>query len=163
MKLSLNLQILIGAVIGVAGGIWLSTLSKESTVSFWAFYVCDILGGTFINLLKMILIPLVFTSIIVGLVNLRAHQPMKRVWVTTLVFFLFTAVLAATLGLTAINIFKPGAGLEMNIFKDALSNYTAPNLSFSQFFQTFLANLFLNPFAAMAQGNVLATDRKSVV
>jgi Na+/H+-dicarboxylate symporter len=114
------------------------------------------IGGLFIDLLKMILIPLVFCSITVGIANLREHQQMHRVWITTLSFFVFSMAIAIVLGLSVSHYFKPGAGLHLAMFTDAMQNFQAKQLSFSEFFSQFLHGLFLNPFSALAEGNVLA-------
>jgi len=79
MKLSLNTQILIGAIVGVVGGFILSSIGLESPFTIKAIYICGIMGGVFVGLLKMILIPLIFASITVGIANLRAHAQMGRI------------------------------------------------------------------------------------
>ena len=157
MKPSLNQQIFIGAVIGVAAGIFLNAYGHNLSVTPTVLYWCDILGGVFINLSKMILIPLVFTSISVGIANLRAHAKMDQVWKTTLVFFMFTTALSITLALITVNIFKPGVGLHIDLFKDAMTSFKAQDMTLTQFLKTFVANLFKNPIAAMAETDVLPT------
>ena len=157
MKFSLNLQIFAGAAIGVAVGIFLNiygpNFAGTSTVLYW----CDILGAVFINLLKMILIPLVFTSIAVGIANLRAHAKMDQVWKTTFIFFIFTTALSVTLALITVNVFKPGVGMQVDLFKDAMTSFNAQEMTLAQFLKTFVANLFKNPIAAMANTDVLPT------
>ena len=153
---SLNLQILVGAILGVVLGIYLHQLPAESNAAQIALYSAGVIGGVFIDLLKMILIPLVFCSITVGIANLRQHHQMHCVWVTTLLFFLSSMAIAILIGLTASHYFKPGAGLHLAMFSDAMQTFEAKQLSFSEFFSQFLHGLFLNPFSALAQGNVLA-------
>ena len=75
MKLpSLNLQILIGAVIGVLIGLYFHSLGMDSGLAKGGLYAANLVGTLFIDLLKMILIPLVFCSIAVGIANLRQHH-----------------------------------------------------------------------------------------
>lgn len=131
-------------------------LDKESSTSQIGLYIAELLGMLFVDLLKMVMVPLVFTSIAVGVANLRAHQQMHRVWITTLVFFISTATIAIILGLTAANIFHPGEGLQLPMFQDAMENFQAKQMSLPEFFTQFLHSLFLNPVAALAQGNILA-------
>ena len=77
MKLpSLNTQIFTGVVLGVALGVGLAALGKDSPVTQNGLYAAGLVGTLFIDLLKMVLIPLVFTSIAVGVASLRAHQQM---------------------------------------------------------------------------------------
>jgi Na+/H+-dicarboxylate symporter len=155
-KISLNTQILIGAVLGILLGMLLKIIGLEGLGS-QILYICNIAGTVFINLLKMILIPLVFTSITVGIANLRAHKQMDRVWKITLIYFISTTALAVFLGMVVVNVFKPGAGLDLAMFQNAMSNFSADQISLAEFISTFFANIFLNPFEAMAQGQVLPT------
>lgn len=153
---SLNTQILLGAVGGVAAGLALSTLGKEASVTQNSLYVAGLVGTLFIDLLKMVLIPLVFTSIAVGVANLRAHRQMHRVWIATLGFFVLSMALAIMIGLGAANLFRPGEGLHLDMFRDAMQGFEAKQLPLPEFFAQFLHGLFMNPVTALAQGNVLA-------
>ena len=153
---SLNLQILLGAVFGVALGAYFHDLGASHPVTQGGIYAASLLGTLFIDLLKMILIPLVFCSIAVGIANLRQHQQMHRVWVSTLLFFISSMAIAITLALLAGNYFKPGAGLHLSMFEHAMQNFEAKQLPLPEFLAQFLHGLFLNPFAALSQGNVLA-------
>ncbi|MCA9405868.1 MAG: dicarboxylate/amino acid:cation symporter [Candidatus Omnitrophica bacterium] len=158
MKLSLNAQILLAAVFGVAVGFFLFHLGPESSITVQTVYYCGIIGKIFVSLLKMILIPLVFTSITVGIANLRAHAQMQKVWRLSLLYYISTTALAVILGLFAVNLFKPGAHLQMAMFQDAINQPTlAESLTILQFIENFLANLFVNPIQAMANGMVLPT------
>ncbi len=157
MKLpSLNLQILWGAVLGVALGAYFHGLGAQHPWVHGGVYAAGLVGSLFIDLLKMILIPLVFCSIAVGIANLRQHQQMHRVWVSTLIFFFSSMSIAITLALLAVNYFQPGAGMHLAMFEQAMQNFQAKQLPLPEFVAQFLHGLFLNPFAALAQGDVLA-------
>lgn len=160
MKLSLNKQILIGAIAGVVFGLALGAANPSSDLRHWGIYISGLLGGVFVNLLKMILIPLVFTSITVGIANLRAHAQMSFVWKASLTYYMCTTALAVILGLIAVNIFRPGAGLDANALIDPEAAQAAASLTqltLPQFIENFIHNLFVNPIAAMANGDVLPT------
>jgi Na+/H+-dicarboxylate symporter len=156
MKLSLNTQILLGAGAGIALGLLLAKLGTESDISQQSLYVAGLLGNVFVDLLKMILVPLVFTSIAVGVANLRAHQQMHRVWTTTLAFFMLSMTIAIVIGLTATNLFEPGKGLSLALFQDSMQNFDAKHMTLGDFAVSFMHSLFMNPFAALATGDVLA-------
>ena len=157
MKLpSLNMQILIGAILGLAIGTYFHHLGQSSPAVQGGLYASNLLGTLFIDLLKMVLIPLVFCSIATGIANLRQHRQMHRVWVTTLLFFVCSMLIAIVLALLASNYFKPGAGLNLALFSDAMQNFEAKELPLSEFFTNFLHNLFMNPFKALASGDVMA-------
>lgn len=155
-KISLNSQILISLLAGILLGLGFAMLDKESATSQIGLYIAELLGMLFVDLLKMVMIPLVFTSIVVGVANLRTHQQMHRVWKATLGFFIFTITVSIILGLTAANLFHPGEGLQLPMFQDAMQNFQAKQMSLSEFFTQFLHSLFLNPVAALAQSSVLA-------
>jgi Na+/H+-dicarboxylate symporter len=157
MKLpSLNTQILLGAFFGIAIGFGLISIGKDSDTTQTSLYVANLVGTLFIDLLKMVLIPLVFTSIAVGVANLQAHKQIHTVWMSTLGFFVFSMSVAIVVGLLANQIFHPGKGLHLEMFQNAMSNFTAKQQSPADFFTHFLHGLFMNPFAALAQGEVLA-------
>lgn len=155
-RLSLNIQILLGAILGIGLGVYLHGISPEQAIFQNSLYAANVVGTLFIDLLKMILVPLVFCSIAVGIANLRQHQQINRVWVVTLMFFFGSMATAIALGLAASNYFKPGLGLHLDMFQNAMQAFEAKQLPLSEFFTQFLHGLFLNPFNALAQGNVLA-------
>ena len=157
MKLpSLNIQILVAAIVGVAVGLYFHSLGTDTSFVKGGLYAAGLIGTLFIDLLKMILIPLVFCSITVGIANLRQHQQIHRVWVSTLIFFAFTMTIAISLGMVASNYFKPGAGMQIAMFADAMGEFKAQQLPLSEFFAQFLHSIFANPFAALAKGDVMA-------
>ena len=153
---SLNTQILLGAVLGILIGLALVSVGKDSAITQTSLYAANLVGTFFIDLLKMVLIPLVFTSITVGVANLQAHKQIHRVWISTLSFFVFSMSVAIVVGLMANAIFETGKGLHLEMFQNAMANFEAKQQTPSDFFTSFLHGLFMNPFAALAQGDVLA-------
>lgn len=157
MKLpSLNIQILLAAIFGVSIGLYFHQLGAGHSVVQGGLYASGLIGTLFIDLLKMILVPLVFCSIAVGIASLRQHRQMHRVWITTLVFFIGSMGVAIILGMMASLYFKPGAGLHINMFQHAMQSFEAKQMPMAEFFAQFLHGLFVNPFAALSQGDVLA-------
>ena len=153
---SLNTQILLGAFLGVVFGFGLLSMGKDSATTQTSLYVANLVGTLFIDLLKMVLIPLVFTSIAVGVANLQAHKQIHRGGIYTLGFFAFSMAIAIVLALVANQIFHAGQGLHLDMFQNAMSHFEAQQQSPADFFTHFLHGLFMNPFAALAQGDVLA-------
>ena len=154
-KISLNSQILIGCLIGIAGGWWLSGAGATPMVAN-TLYGAKLVGTLFLDLLRMVLIPLVFSSIVIGVANLRANQKMHRVWITTLSFFALSMAIAIVIGLGAAHIFKPGDGLQLAMFAEATQNFQARQMPLPEYIAQFLHGLFQNPFKALAQGDILA-------
>jgi len=155
-KWSINTQILLGAVLGILAGAYAHHLGQKSSLVQNGVYLASMVGGVFIDLLKMLLVPLVFCSITVGIANLSQHQQAQRVWQSTLIFFFATMAIAIVIGMTGMHLFKPGAGLSTAMFSDAMQQFNANRMSVSEFITSFLHQLFINPFAALAQGHVLA-------
>ncbi len=153
---SLNVQILVGALFGLLVGLLFQQTGIDNTTASSSLYVATIIGTLFIDLLKMILIPLVFCSIVVGIANLRQHQQMHKVWITTLLFFVATMAIAMIIGMTASTYFKPGAGLAVSMFEGAMQNFQSQQMPLPEFFAHFLHHLFVNPFTALAEGKVLS-------
>lgn len=101
MKLELHTQILIGLILGVAGGL----IFGEKIV-----FIKPV-GDAFIKLIVMIVVPLVFASLIVGTASLGDIKKLGRIGVKTLLFFLITTVIAIAVGLILANTFNPGSDL----------------------------------------------------
>ena len=154
-KLSLNTQILIGCAAGIAGGLFLQTQGATPAVEN-SLYGARMVGNLFLDLLRMVLVPLVFSSIVVGVANLRAHDQMHRVWTTTLVFFFATMGIAIVIGFGAAHIFRPGDGLQLEMFAEATRDFQARQMPLPEYFAQFLRGLFQNPFKALARGEILA-------
>jgi len=153
---ALNTQIFLGTFLGLALGWLFANVGADAEVVKHGIYLCGIVGTLFIDLLKMIVVPLVFTSIAVGVANLRQHSQLHRVWISTLGFFIFTMAIAIALSIIAANWFEPGKGLSLDLFQNATQDISAKRMTFSEFIANFLHGLFINPFAALAQGNILA-------
>ncbi|MBL8416618.1 MAG: dicarboxylate/amino acid:cation symporter [Dechloromonas sp.] len=152
---SLNTQILIGCLLGIAGGFWLAG-AASAPLTANTLYGAKIIGNLFLDLLRMILVPLVFSSIVIGVANLRAHDQMHRVWTTTLIFFFATMGIAIVIGFGAAHLFRPGDGLHLAMFADATRDFQARQMPLPDYIAQFLRGLFQNPFKALANGDILA-------
>ena len=69
---------------------------------------CDFLGSLFINLLKMLIVPLVMASVITGVSGIGSGRNLGRLGLTSFVFYLTTTLLAVLIALTALNLVHPG-------------------------------------------------------
>ena len=105
-RLALHWQVLIGLALGV-GYAWASI--QFGWNSFTLNYIQP-LGDIFINILKLIAVPLVLFSIIGGVASLGDVKKLGRLGVKTLGLYLLTTFFAVTLGLVLVNIFQPGTG-----------------------------------------------------
>ncbi len=154
--MSLNTQIFIAAVIGIAFGFLLNLFPQTQFFDI-SLYALGIASSVFIGLLKMLLVPLIFSSIVVGVSNLEAGGQLGRVWKITLASCVTTTTLALILGLVCAHIFHVGQGVDIGLFKEAMSQHQSPaTLTPSSFLTNFIQNTLINPFKAFSDGNILA-------
>src|SRR6478735_5182261 len=109
--MTLNTRILLGTGAGILLGLVFARLGADSSITQHGLYWLGLVSSVFIGSLKMVMVPLIFSSIAVGVAQLQAHHRMHSVWVTTLVLFGISVVLAIVLGLAAMHWFKPAAGI----------------------------------------------------
>ncbi|WP_338559977.1 dicarboxylate/amino acid:cation symporter [Acinetobacter sp. KS-LM10] len=154
--MSLNTQILIAAVLGVAYG-FLLNLFPDTQFFAGSVYGLSLASSIFVGLLKLLLIPLIFSSIVVGVSNLQTGGQLGRTWKITLACCVTTTTLALILGLACAHLFGVGKGVDIALFQDAMQQHQTPDtLTASSFFTNFIQNTLINPFKAFAEGNVLA-------
>jgi len=156
LKVSLNTQILIGALLGVAFGIILGHTGLPSQTSAPLLSGFELLGKIFIDLLKMIMVPLVFTSITAGIANLKNSPHARRIWPTLILYSITTTALAGTTGLIVMNLIKPGVGLDIHLFKDEMSHFQVHSVTVNDFAHRLMHGIFMNPLIAISQFNILA-------
>ena len=154
--MNLNSQILIAAIVGVIFGFILNLFPNTQFFDA-SIYGLSIVSSVFIGLLKMLLIPLIFSSIVVGVSNLQATGQLSRTWKITLMCCVTTTTLALILGLACAHLFNVGKGVDIVMFQDAMNSHQTPDtLTPTSFFTNFIQNTLINPFKAFAEGNVLA-------
>ena len=106
MKLQLHWQILIAILVGGISG-WL-TGDTWSLFGVAAYSVYEFVGTLFINALKMLIVPLISASIIVGVAGIGSGSNLGRLGGKTVGFYLLTTLAAIVLGLLLMNLFQPG-------------------------------------------------------
>jgi DAACS family dicarboxylate/amino acid:cation (Na+ or H+) symporter len=115
------LGLLVGAVVGVAANVALG--GAHPFVDRANRYVAGPVGQIFLRLLFMIVVPLVFASITLGVAGLGDIRRVGRVGTKALAYFLLTTVVAATLGLVAVNLIRPGEQLTPAVRAELLQTY----------------------------------------
>lgn len=144
-KLSLSTIIIFSLILGVICGILLQGNPVIATDYIKPF------GTIFLNLLKMIVIPVVFLSMIQGIVSLKDMKKVGSIGLKTVVFYLATTAFAVFLGLLFANVLHVGGGYKMNM--DALSNFQATEPT--SFMDTFVNIFPSNPIAPLVENNML--------
>ena len=114
--MSLNTQILIAAIFGVIFGFILN-LFPETVFLDMSLYGIGVVSSIFIGLLKMLLIPLIFSSIVVGVSNLQAGGQLSRVWKITVACCVTTTTLALILGLSCARFSAPARRVDIYILQ----------------------------------------------
>ncbi|WP_194973368.1 dicarboxylate/amino acid:cation symporter [Aquiflexum lacus] len=127
-KIPLHTQIIIGLVLGLVFGLLVIKFNFSPT--FTINFIKPI-GTIFINALKMIAVPLVLASLIVGVANLGDVSKLSRIGGKTIITYLLTTIVAVTIGLGLVNIFQPGKSLPqdtkenlMTLYDDAVGSKT---------------------------------------
>ncbi|MEJ2140781.1 MAG: dicarboxylate/amino acid:cation symporter [Gammaproteobacteria bacterium] len=161
MHLKLHWQILIALLLAVIVG---SMVSKEtSLLGVNLFSVFSFLGTLFINALKMIIVPLVVSSIIVGIAGVGGSHGLARLGGKTILYYMTTSLFAILIGLFFVNLFSPGIidgapakevlGLDAALAEQASSK--VGDRGISEVATVFLSMVPANIVAAAANGQML--------
>ncbi len=113
IKLKIYTRIFIGLAFGVIAGLFFGDVID-------VFYP---VGNVFIRLIKMIVVPLVFASLLVGSAGLSDIKKLGRIGIKTLLFYLISTALAITIGLTTANIINPGKSISADTKSVLSSNF----------------------------------------
>jgi proton glutamate symport protein len=150
-KLSLAWQILIGLILGIAvGAIFYGNDSVQT-------YLQPV-GDIFIRLIKMIVIPIVVSSLIVGVAGVGDIKQLGRLGGKTILYFEIVTTLAIAVGLLIGNVFHPGAGVNMKaLTKGDISGYmeTTKSVESHSMADTFLNIVPENLFDSLTNGDML--------
>ena len=107
-KLALHWQILIGMVLGVIFGFIMTTIDwGPGFITDWI----KPFGTIFVKLLKLIAVPLIIASLIKGISDLKDISKFRNIGLRTIITYIFTTVIAITIGLFLVNILQPGDGI----------------------------------------------------
>lgn len=119
MKLALHWKILIGMILGLVFGYLMKNLELREIVVDWV----KPFGTIFINLLKMIAVPLIVVSLIVGLSDLKDIAKLSKLGGRTVALYLFSTVCAVSIGLVLANLIRPGDYINDESRKSLLENF----------------------------------------
>src|SRR5687767_14421931 len=111
--LSLQWKMLIGFMAGlILGLIAYSTQRDAQWVDIVTTYVTTPIGQVFLRLLFMLVIPLLFSALVVGISEMGEVRSLKRVGLRTLAYTVIVSAVAVAVSLVVVNLFKPGAGVD---------------------------------------------------
>ena len=158
VKFSLAWQILIALVLGIAAG---AILHNQPENREWLITnVLSPAGDIFIHLIKMIVVPIVISTLIVGIAGVGDAKKLGRIGVKTIVYFEVITTIAIVTGITLANVFQPGSGIDMSTLATVdISKYEATTAQVQgqphSLVTTILSLIPQNIFAAIAKGDML--------
>ncbi|NGX50759.1 MAG: Proton glutamate symport protein [Chlamydiae bacterium] len=133
------LKILIGLILGVITGLILNRQVE----------ILSLVGKAFIDLLKMLVGLIVFSSLVVGMCHISDPKKLGRIGLRTIFFYIVTTLIAICFGLIIVYSVQPGANLHLTLPNGHGSGANASLIDF------LFAIVPSNPFAAFAEGNIL--------
>lgn len=152
-KIALHTQIIIGLILGLAVGLLFIQLGLPA--EFVLDYIKPI-GTIFINCLKMIAVPLVLASLIVGVANLGDVAKLGRIGGKTIVAYLSTTVVAVSFGLILVNVFQPGKSLPTSTRDNLMALYDSNVTSRTTAAESLKNQSPLQPIVDMVPENIFA-------
>ncbi len=142
IRIKLHWQIFIALVLGVLFGLYI----KEHV--HWVEWI----GEVFLRGLKMIIIPIILTSIISAITNIGSAGNIGRLGLKTIIYYITTSILAILTGLILVNLIKPGTGADLGL----ISNVEGLVLEEKSLGQTFIEMIPVNIFKAIVEGKMLS-------
>ena len=142
--MNLSIKIFIALVLAVIVGL----IAGEPALPFINWWIAPI-GTIFINLIKMMIVPVVLCSLVVGMTSLGDTTKLGRIGIKTILLYLVTTAIAIIIGFSVAGLAHPGLGLQMT--SDAVVKVKeAPSIM-----QVFVAMIPSNPIASMAKADIL--------
>ncbi|MFA7418295.1 MAG: dicarboxylate/amino acid:cation symporter [Melioribacteraceae bacterium] len=159
--MSRHAKIFIGLILGAATGVICNMFfSTTAPLSFFQKYITDPLGKIFLNFLIMMVVPLVFASLALGVAQIGDLKKLGRIGFKTISYFFVVTALAVTIGLTLVNLIRPGDYLPeetktklLDSFKGQASEIKSASENTEFGIQTLVNIVPRNPIASVAKPN----------
>lgn len=152
-KMSLSQKILFGLISGLVVGLALYQVREVAFVkNILLDFVFNLVGNIFIRGIRMIVIPLVFFSLMLGVASIEDVSKLGRLGAKTLGFYMSTTVISVGIALFIGNIMNPGIG----VAADAVQKVSVTVNNSKSFTEVLLGMVPVNPIEAMAKGDMLA-------
>nr|WP_286232402.1 cation:dicarboxylase symporter family transporter [Neobacillus mesonae] len=151
-KVSLAVQILAGLILGIiVGAVFYGNPAVETYL--------QPLGTIFLNMIKMIVVPIIISTLIIGVAGTGDIKQLGKLGGKTLIYFEIVTTIAIVVGLMAANIFKPGEGVDMSsLAKGNIDQYvqTTEQVQHNGMMDIIVGIVPKNVIEAMAAGNMLS-------
>lgn len=162
-SMSLHTRMLIGFVAGTVLGLAANIFAADAGwLDVVTTYVADPVGQVFLRLLFMLVIPLVFSALVLGVVEIGDPQSLGRIGGKTLVWILAVTTIAVTIGLVMVNLIRPGQGIPPELGAEIMAGagdratQIAAGREQVSGLQVLLNIVPRNPVAAAANGDLIA-------
>ncbi|HJL01354.1 MAG TPA: dicarboxylate/amino acid:cation symporter [Polyangiaceae bacterium LLY-WYZ-15_(1-7)] len=172
-RLKLHHWILISMALGAAVGLPMNWLGERGDLD--PELVRSIaaggkeLGGIFLRLLQMLVVPLIVSSLISGVTGMGDLRALGRLGGRTIVFYLSTSALAILTGVLLVNLLNPGAGADLGLLEAGAGAHAAPEVAASDhglgamLWEQLTSMIPKNPLQAAAEGDMLGIIFFSIV
>ena len=160
-KLKLHWKIIIGLILGLIYGITSSSMGCGTFTTNWVAP----LGSIFINLLKLIAVPLVLSSLITGVASLSDMKKLSRIGGKTIAIYIMTTAISVTIGLISVNLLQPGDKVPEQMKQKLQQTYQADASSRAGSAQLVKERGPLQPFIDMVPSNFFqsATNNRNML
>lgn len=150
-SVQMSLRILLGLVLGIIYGLVLK-FTPDSAIIGWIKTILSLIGNGYLSLLKMLVIPLILTSIIHAILNLGStnQSAIKKMSFYSCGMLLLLTAVSSLIGIVIARLFAVGEGLSLPGFVET------PKHAYTGLADTLLGMLPANPVEAMTQGNTIA-------
>ena len=162
--MALHTKILLGLLIGTLAGVFANwRWAGDPRLEWVVDNVAQPVGQVFLRMLFMVVVPLIFTSLALGVASLGDLKRVGRIGAKTIGFFLLTTGLAATIGLAMVNVVRPGDALDAGIRDQLMAEYSTEATERAVLAEeggfginTFVNIVPRNPIAAASEGQMLS-------
>ena len=159
----MTLYIVIGLIAGIVIGSVFNTMSDQAWVQWIDQYIFNVIGQLFLNMIFMMVVPIVFISIVLGVYNVGDPKTLGSLGIKTIGFYLITTAIAITIAMTVANVLDPGTGQSELLESEEVSEYRSTELEGGEtgqaveqtVDQTIIDLVPGNIFQAMAEENML--------
>jgi DAACS family dicarboxylate/amino acid:cation (Na+ or H+) symporter len=120
--MSLHIKMAIGFAVGITAGVLANAFAGDSSWLDPAIdYVTNPVGKIFLNLLFMLVVPLVFSALVLGVVEIGDPRSLGRIGGRTLIFILVVTAIAVSIGMVIVNLVQPGQGLSPELAEELIA------------------------------------------
>ncbi|MDF2516993.1 MAG: C4-dicarboxylate transporter DctA [Sphingobacterium sp.] len=145
---SLYFQVIVGILIGIFCGVYFPDFAVKLKP----------LGDVFIKLIKMVIAPLIFSSIVIGIAGMQDVKKVGKIGLTSIIYFEVMTTIALIIGLVFVNVIQPGKGMNADLASldiSSVSHYIAESKKPHSFMDFIMDIIPENVIASVASDNIL--------